>query len=488
MATRDWSALDWGTWVAPQPWESALPQGSALREIGGYTGLNDVPQWFWDKSYNIPWQQQNEDLFRSMGYTGTGSVDVVDPEFGGTTKKMSPDLYQWMKENGIGENVGHDPGTSPGGRPEYFGYFGKDGKYLAGQADPVMHMSDTLMDNITPFLMMAGPFLNATGVIGQGAGAAGAGSGATSTSGGLGAAADGVTKLGAAWSPEALGLTLAPSTAGAEIAAIGSTALPGAVGSLGAAGGVTALGAGMSPAGLGLTGTITPAITSTELAALGAGIPGAVGPTASIGASAGLSGADKAALYGAEGYGPGMTGAQTTAYDGVLGVTGSKGLANLAANSGLGSAIVNGASKLAGAVGGGTNLAGLIGAGLGAASGGGGNAQVSSRDPWAEAQPFLKNLLSDADAMRANLKANPFTTQQTQAYNNAYNGLDQARQALPGLLSWGQNAMTRQSTVPSYQQLFGGGLLGQQPPAQPAGPTMQAGGPGGLLMDPRLYR
>jgi hypothetical protein len=34
--------------------------------------------------------------------------------------------------------------------------------------------------------------------------------------------------------------------------------------------------------------------------------------------------------------------------------------------------------------------------------------------------------------------------------------------------------MQRQSTTPSYDQLFGGGLLGQQP-------TAQAGGAGGLL-------
>lgn len=51
--------------------------------------------------------------------------------------------------------------------------------------------------------------------------------------------------------------------------------------------------------------------------------------------TSGLSGADKALLFGIEGYGDGMTGAQTSMYDSVLDLTGSKELANLAANSGL---------------------------------------------------------------------------------------------------------------------------------------------------------
>ena len=71
--------------------------------------------------------------------------------------------------------------------------------------------------------------------------------------------------------------------------------------------------------------------------------------TAGLG-SAGLSSADKAALYGPEGYGPGMTGAQTGAYDAVVGATGSKGLADLAAGAanvpGVGKLIQNGTSAV----------------------------------------------------------------------------------------------------------------------------------------------
>lgn len=320
--------------------------------------------------------------------------------------------------------------------------------------------------------------LLAGGMFGGGAllaNALGAGAAAGSGLGSLGAA-DTVTALGSQWSPSALGLTgsIAPGATATEIAALGS-GIPGAVSSgLAGVGGVSALGSGMSPSALGLTGGITPGATAAEVSsALSAaqGLPSAI-PTASIG---GTAGSVKDALYGNAGYGPGMTGAQTSTYDSVLGATGSKGAADMAANSSLGSSLVNGVKSAADLVGGGSNLAALIGAGLGATQGG--KTETSSRDPWGPSQQYLKNILTDADAMRANLAANPYTPQQTAAYSNAYAGLDQARSALPGLLSFGQTAMQRQSTVPSYQQLFGGGLLGQQQP------TAQAGGAGGLLGD-----
>ena len=98
-------------------------------------------------------------------------------------------------------------------------------------------------------------------------------------------------------------------------------------------------------------------------------------------------------------------------------------------------------------VGGGSNLGSIVGGLLGAASSQGGT-QTQSRDPWSAAQPYLKGLLADADVMRQNLAANPFTPQQTQAYSNAYAGLDQARAAFPGLLQQGNFAR------PNYDQLF----------------------------------
>ncbi|WP_457321634.1 hypothetical protein [Roseateles sp. P5_E11] len=352
---------------------------------------------------------------------------------------------------------------------------------------------------LTAAALFGGGYAMAGGAAG---GAAGAGLGEAGSVGAGLAAPEGVTALGAGWSPAGLGLTGATGggLSAAELASL-TSALPGAVeaaGGLGAAGGVatlggggsgvTSLGSAWSPEALGLSGGITPSVGASELAGLSQGIPGAVGAgaTSGIGGSGGMSSADRAAIYGSEGYGPGMSGAQTSVYDGLLNSTGSKGIADLAANSGIGESIIKGGSSLldgakgvSDLVGGGQNLAGLIGAGLGAASGGG--TETSSRDPWSAAQPYLKNILADAETQRANLAANPFTPQQTQQYQQAYSGLDQARGAMPGLLNWGQQAMQRQSTTPSYESLFGGqasgGLLGRQP--QQA--TAQAGGPGGLL-------
>lgn len=132
----------------------------------------------------------------------------------------------------------------------------------------------------------------------------------------------------------------------------------------------------------------------------------------------------------------------------------------------------------------GSGLSALLGGAMGAA-GSQSQTLTKTQEPWAPLQPYLLGIVGDAQAMQNNFRQHPFTPQQEQAYSNAYSGLDQARSALPGLLSFGQQAMQRQSTTPSYQDLFGGGLLSPKPQARP---TMQAGGPGGLLMDPRLYR
>jgi len=74
---------------------------------------------------------------------------------------------------------------------------------------------------------------------------------------------------------------------------------------------------------------------ASEIAPIGSeSIIGATEAAAGGGTTAGLTSADKAALYGADGYGTGMTGAQTSVYDGVLKATGSTDLAStLASNS-----------------------------------------------------------------------------------------------------------------------------------------------------------
>lgn len=67
---------------------------------------------------------------------------------------------------------------------------------------------------------------------------------------------------------------------------------------------------------------------------------------------------DRSLLYGDTGYGPGMTGAQTSTYDSLLNLTGSKTLADLAASSGNVSKLISGLSSAPG-------IAGLGGAALG---------------------------------------------------------------------------------------------------------------------------
>jgi hypothetical protein len=60
-----------------------------------------------------------------------------------------------------------------------------------------------------------------------------------------------------------------------------------------------------------------------------------------------MDSATRAALYGSEGYGAGMTGAQTSAYDTVLGATGSKTAADIASTvTGAGGSILDKAVQL----------------------------------------------------------------------------------------------------------------------------------------------
>lgn len=119
-------------------------------------------------------------------------------------------------------------------------------------------------------------------------------------------------------------------------------------------------------------------------------------------------------------------------------------------NSGLGSLL---GGLLGNSNGSGSAVGALLGGLLGASTSKSGTT-TSTKAPWEAAQPYLKGLLSDADTLRQDLAQNPFTAQQTNAYNQAYSGLDQARAAVPGLMNWSQNAMQRQSTTPSYAQLF----------------------------------
>lgn len=262
------------------------------------------------------------------------------------------------------------------------------------------------------------------------------------------------------------------------LGAIGAEGIGGAI--MSGAGGAAGAGAG---AGLGTMGagsmatSVLPAVTVVGKAAAPSILPGLLGSAGALGGAAALSQVPAAfEPVDIPDYNPEpLQQVPNFELPNVPAPAGGLGQSSwLDSIKNTAKPIADAVKPVSDLVGGGSNLAGLIGGIAGATQGG--KTETSSRDPWSAAQPYLKNLLADADAMRAGLKDQPFTPQQTQQYQQAFAGLDQARGAIPGLLNWGQQAMQRQPTTPSYQQLFGGGLLPQQP-------TAQAGGPGGLLGD-----
>jgi hypothetical protein len=252
-----------------------------------------------------------------------------------------------------------------------------------------------------------------------------------------------------------------PAMTGAEGAAVGAAEAGGGIaggsgltlggsagyGSIGAASGLGGTGAGLS-----ITPGMAAAFTTPELAALGAagtgsvlsasggagGGSGAAANGASGASNAGLSSADRAALLSNSGYGPGMTGAQTTAFDTVSGLTGSNSLGASVANA-VGGDWTGALQSLGGSMDW-TDLARLGLAAYGASQSRDGST-TQSRDPWGPAQPFLLNQLNTGAQLQQQLQQQPFNAVQQQAMQQKLgllNGLN--GQAMPGLLS-GLNTM-----------------------------------------------
>lgn len=323
-------AVDWQTSLNWQPGYSlGLPtEFQTARGVIGDAGKGG--------EFKFAPNDQNAQLLSQLGFGGNPLTTSPAYEGFGGGPAWSDEARQWMQSQGYTVGVGYEPGSSPGGRTEYNGLLDSAGKFVQGQSDPTTTVTDTLMDNIIPFLMMAGPFLSAAGAVG-GAGAeagavAGAGAGAEVGAGigTLGAAETGVSALGSAWSPQALGLTggAAGGVGAAELAALGG-ALPGAVGGAGALGGAAAAAGG----GGAVTSTL-PAVSVTGTSAGAGGLSG--GQLASLGGTTAAG-----SFSPSQNYGDGMSGLQTSAYDSTLGVTGSKGAADVVANSQLGSSIWN---------------------------------------------------------------------------------------------------------------------------------------------------
>lgn len=207
-------------------------------------------------------------------------------------------------------------------------------------------------------------------------------------------------------------------------------------------GGINALG-GLTGAGEALGATATPvtggSVTGTALAPLGAeGITGA-----SFGS--GIGGDLLASTPGFEGA---LSGGSLGSVD-----IGSS-LMPAASGSGLWDSIKGAGSLLKGNSG----LAQLAGAGLGAlASGDTQTKASSSKDPWSEAVPYLKDNLKTNANMQEYYRQNPFSTEQKTAYQGLLNTLANNQANAPGLLAnasaFGQSSRGK---MPAMQGLLSG--------------------------------
>lgn len=223
------------------------------------------------------------------------------------------------------------------------------------------------------------------------------------------------------------------------------TPTPVAGGAVGAGGSMA--GAGYVPAGLGIDTTLGTQIGANlanagyfgPAATGGAGVAGGAAAAGGGGGSTGglLAGnADKAALLGDAGYGAGMSGNATSAFDTVAGMSGNNGLGSAAANvqdGNFGQAIKD--------VGGSMNWLdwGKLGLqALGAYKGyqdGKDQQQTQTRDPWGPAQPYILEALQQGQKLNQQYQAQPFSPQQQTAYNNLGSLLNLANTNAPGLLS-----------------------------------------------------
>ena len=84
----------------------------------------------------------------------------------------------------------------------------------------------------------------------------------------------------------------------------------------------------------------------------------------------------------------------------------------------------------------------VIGGLMSKKSGGGGQTQTASKEPWSAVQPWLMDQISQGQSLQKQYTEQPFSPLQQQAYSNLFNDLDNFRNNVaPGLLSWAGNNM-----------------------------------------------
>ena len=221
----------------------------------------------------------------------------------------------------------------------------------------------------------------------------------------------------------------------------------------------------MAPAVGGIVGAAGSAAGGGGAAAGAAGGAGAGAGTMANGAflgegmASGIGAWDAAAVNSALGSGSLGTAGSYLSQNAANGTLGST-LGNMV---GGGSAASNAAQAGAKAAGSGLNAGSLLGAIAGAADGGD-KQQTSSRDPWAPAQPFLKQQLDQGQALATQYQQQPFSASQQTAYGNLGGLLDTINKNAGGLLggfnanATGANNYDRSNP---RRQLTGGMGLGQ---------------------------
>lgn len=96
-------------------------------------------------------------------------------------------------------------------------------------------------------------------------------------------------------------------------------------------------------------------------------------------------------------------------------------------------------------------VGGLLGAFGSKKSSGGTTSQSASNEPWAAAQPWIRDNIQIGQDLQKTYQQTPFNSQQIHSYNNLFGDLDQFRNVMaPGLFNFANNMMTSQYQRPTY--------------------------------------
>ena len=96
-------------------------------------------------------------------------------------------------------------------------------------------------------------------------------------------------------------------------------------------------------------------------------------------------------------------------------------------------------------------VAGAVVGGMMGDSGGG--QQTATKEPWAEAAPWLKQNIQTGQNLQQYYQQNPFNQQQQTGYQNLFSDLDHFRSKMaPGLMQFANNAMTGGYQRPQYSK------------------------------------